>query len=115
MLLYISPPLVGTYFFFFFLTLRPPPRSTLFPYRRSSDLLEAFRVRLDLLGARFESGHHDVVLGGSDRKSTRLNSSHLVRSYDVFCLKKKNTDLMRVRAVQLNAAAAMLLALAQMG
>src|SRR2546426_3411240 len=40
-----------------------------------------------------------VVVGGGDRKSTRLNSSHLVISYAVFCLKKKKNDTVRsVRA-----------------
>src|SRR5688500_19938936 len=35
--------------------------------------------------------HHVITLADEDRKSTRLNSSHLVISYAVFCLKKKNT------------------------
>src|SRR5256885_12096190 len=42
-------------------------------------------VRADVLAKR-----EDFVLAGQDRKSTRLNSSHLVISYAVFCLKKKN-------------------------
>src|SRR5256885_10808997 len=75
--------------------IRRPPRSTLFPYttlfrsaalhvarwgRASGRRLFAFIV---LLGA--------VVSAVLDRKSTRLNSSHLVISYAVFCLKKKQT------------------------
>src|ERR1022692_1959740 len=67
--------------------IRRPPRSTLFPYTtlfRSIDNLRQpdFRVGTD----------HDVGTH-ADRKSTRLNSSHLVISYAVFCLKKKKTDL----------------------
>src|SRR6202453_5362114 len=70
-------------FLFFFLMIRRPPRSTLFPY---TTLFRSFR---------FESFLHlDLVVPGSwfgkDRKSTRLNSSHLYISYAVFCLKKKN-------------------------
>src|SRR5256885_6972504 len=38
-----------------------------------------------------------MIRGGQDRKSTRLNSSHLVISYAVFCLKKKKTEIMHVR------------------
>src|SRR5260221_5855627 len=71
---------------FFFLMIRRPPRSTLFPYTT------LFRSR-----SRFHSGACETDRGGrfsgsvSDRKSTRLNSSHTVISYAVFCLKKKNT------------------------
>src|ERR1022692_1727599 len=69
-------------FFFFFLMIRRPPRSTLFPYTTlfRSGHPSGFRVREGMGG---EDPH-------PDRKSTRLNSSHLVISYAVFCLKKKN-------------------------
>src|SRR2546426_10478503 len=81
-------------FFFFFLMIRRPPRSTLFPYttlfrsharQRSDDpLLERVAGRgFDQVSERLR------VRLGRDRKSTRLNSSHLVISYAVFCLKKK--------------------------
>src|SRR3712207_8652492 len=92
--------------------IRRPPRSTLFPYttlfrsRRRSRLLHArsalfelrdsgFDERLRLLVAVAAAMMHDAVLGQprakrSDRKSTRLNSSHANISYAVFCLKKKN-------------------------
>src|SRR2546421_4561266 len=66
--------------YFFFLMIRRPPRSTLFPTRRSSDLLQS---RSDLV-CRL------LLVTGVDRKSTRLNSSHDQISYAVFCLKKKN-------------------------
>src|SRR2546426_5964276 len=95
--------------------IRRPPRSTLFPYttlfrsRRHS----LFSCNVDRAtcngsysGIRLpslfpnRSAHRDVVRDGRvdrlpirDRKSTRLNSSHLVISYAVFCLKKKNNDL----------------------
>src|SRR5256885_6943714 len=67
--------------------IRRPPRSTLFPYTtlfRSSRTMDhaGYQVALDV----FE-GPLDLLL--QDRKSTRLNSSHLVISYAVFCLKKK--------------------------
>src|SRR5439155_12600769 len=104
------------YTLLFFLITRRPPRSTLFPSRRSSDLHDApdslvargeqdVQRPLDVDGARGErvldgAWHraqraeveddlgpaHGVV---EDRKSTRLNSSHVAISYAVFCLKKK--------------------------
>src|SRR4051812_49730674 len=68
---------------------RPPPRSTLFPYTtlfRSvpipDEAITQMRAHLDDID--FEA---DVV--EIDRKSTRLNSSHMSISYAVFCLKKK--------------------------
>src|SRR5262245_66338302 len=79
------------FFFFFFLMIRRPPRSTLFPYTT------LFRSRLGPAGSRplgetelqvIRIGHGGVPLL-LDRKSTRLNSSHLGISYAVFCLKKK--------------------------
>src|SRR2546426_4434099 len=91
--------------------IRRPPRSTLFPYTTLFRSVANHDV-LHLVGAeladRVEIGHHVGVIKGEhhhgdadalsarnieemrDRKSTRLNSSHLVISYAVFCLKKKN-------------------------
>src|SRR2546426_3912432 len=66
--------------------IRRPPRSTLFPYTtlfRSRGRAIAQKVFRPLGPQVGESAH------GRDRKSTRLNSSHLVISYAVFCLKKK--------------------------
>src|SRR5437588_8164497 len=79
---------------FFFLMIRRPPRSTLFPYTtlfRSRPL--SFREHglhglLDQLAPRL----HMHLLSCGDRKSTRLNSSHTVISYAVFCLKKKKSQ-----------------------
>src|SRR5205807_7338052 len=104
--------------FFFFLMIRPPPTSTLFPYTtlfRSDvfngdigtieriDLVEhQVTIRFDDRMVKYDFGELDEISlayaitihksQGSefpDRKSTRLNSSHLVISYAVFCLKKK--------------------------
>src|SRR5688500_20164585 len=58
-----------------------------FPTRRSSDLVDARRVDALHLGEGAPAFYGGAV--GQDRKSTRLNSSHLVISYAVFCLKKK--------------------------
>src|SRR6266850_7350953 len=70
-------------FCFFFLMIRRPPRSTLFPYttlfRSFSRAAPRDRPPHATRPPRLEK----------DRKSTRLNSSHLVISYAVFCLKKK--------------------------
>src|SRR5256885_12165916 len=94
--------------------IRRPPRSTLFPYTT------LFRSRAARPGARrhrlphaaLEDARRDVGVAvapperdvravgeqlvvldaGADRKSTRLNSSHLVISYAVFCLKKKTIE-----------------------
>src|SRR5256885_6677239 len=78
--------------------IRRPPRSTLFPYTtlfRSRRRARYRRLlRGDELRARRQAHrHHPRGRGGQDRKSTRLNSSHLVISYAVFCLKKKNNTL----------------------
>src|SRR5256885_2694981 len=90
--------------------IRRPPRSTLFPYTtlfRSPEEAEPVVVEdvvaadgqadvFDLVRRKASRGHGgdegadagaDILVG--DRKSTRLNSSHLVISYAVFCLKKK--------------------------
>src|SRR2546429_7392743 len=76
------------FFFFFFLMIRRPPRSTLFPYTT-------------LFRSRFRGSYvpgldyprlyqfYGVRWLFTDRKSTRLNSSHGYISYAVFCLKKK--------------------------
>src|SRR6476660_10436825 len=73
------------FFFFFFLMIRRPPRSTLFPYTT------LFRSR----GRCRRSGGPGRLPGWrrpADRKSTRLNSSHQIISYAVFCLKKKKKN-----------------------
>src|SRR5205807_8655974 len=103
-----------------FLILPPSPPSPLFPTRRSSDLharhlgaVAGHRVRIDHAAAaqgprrvavrRRRAARHAHARRGHaraparrdqrDRKSTRLNSSHLVISYAVFCLKKKKKSL----------------------
>src|SRR6266403_3161208 len=76
---------------FFFLMIRRPPRSTLFPYTTlfRSRRLEAVLPPLRRLRLRIHQKGHRPLGGLRDRKSTRLNSSHVEISYAVFCLKKK--------------------------
>src|SRR5947209_14964459 len=95
-----------------FLTSRRPPRSTLFPYTtlfRSGQLGQVEPVSLaavvplesqgdrglgfwlGLVAHLNPAGEPESVLFPSDRKSTRLNSSHANISYAVFCLKKKKS------------------------
>src|SRR5438477_8007084 len=81
---------------FFFLMIRPPPRSTLFPYttlfRSQLHRQELLPVCLAIV-ALLRGPPRPVrqFCRGPDRKSTRLNSSHMSISYAVFCLKKKKT------------------------
>src|SRR5258708_29216723 len=99
--------------------IRRPPRSTLFPYttlfrsgidpwesisKLARDALEQLRLfaaserlkdLLDLLG---ECHVRSIIRQSlTDRKSTRLNSSHQIISYAVFCLKKKKTNTENIR------------------
>src|SRR2546426_2879305 len=98
--------------------IRRPPRSTLFPYTtlfRSHE--PAVGARVGAVGVRraagrcgddLRTGDRRLTADGAgrggdraglrDRKSTRLNSSHLVISYAVFCLKKKNRKMIVTRA-----------------
>src|SRR5256885_12940002 len=102
--------------FFFFLMIRRPPRSTLFPYTtlfrsRVSRAIRASARTCDgsphTVMTRRPPGRRVCVLTRlrhdpdvrADRKSTRLNSSHLVISYAVFCLKKKKIMSTIVRQV----------------
>src|SRR5256885_4574843 len=80
--------------------IRRPPRSTLFPYTtlfRSHRVGDGYRQEVAPLHrgpTLVPEGYllRDVGILVQDRKSTRLNSSHLVISYAVFCLKKKKTS-----------------------
>src|SRR5437667_3103186 len=91
----------------FFLMIRPPPRSTLFPYTtlfRSmlEGCLQAMSFYLAANGftAGNDAWRFEPVpgqrIGYADRKSTRLNSSHITISYAVFCLKKKNKNTKQI-------------------
>src|SRR5256885_4839320 len=85
--------------------IRRPPRSTLFPYttlfRSPLDAPDFGSVSIHGIDADDSDDYFMTVTDfltpsslyfGTDRKSTRLNSSHLVISYAVFCLKKKNKN-----------------------
>src|SRR6266704_5503697 len=75
-------PLSSPASIFFFLMIRRPPRSTLFPY--TTLFRSAPPPHQPTLRHRQQGSDR-----GADRKSTRLNSSHVSISYAVFCLKKK--------------------------
>src|SRR5947208_11202957 len=81
--------------FFFFLMIRRPPRSTLFPYTTlfRSPLRERAPGRQRSRGLAGEGPGWLL-----DRKSTRLNSSHQIISYAVFCLKKKKINNIRLKS-----------------
>src|SRR5260221_6446149 len=79
--------------------IRRPPRSTLFPYTTLfRSLGHEARLQADVRIAHVafqlcpRDERRDRVDGDQDRKSTRLNSSHTVISYAVFCLKKKKDN-----------------------
>src|SRR5258708_20760385 len=83
--------------------IRRPPRSTLFPY---TTLFRSFALLYPVqggdwdtnLGSQFTQGDPlRVAPCFEDRKSTRLNSSHQIISYAVFCLKKKRTSSSRLQ------------------
>src|SRR5260221_6480266 len=89
---------------FFFLMIRRPPRSTLFPYTtlfRSVNEGKRFVVRR----RRTCIPLHGRGDARGDRKSTRLNSSHTVISYAVFCLKKKKPKVAVTRISRTTATA----------
>src|SRR5438034_10174063 len=103
-----TSPSVTYSLLFFFLLLRRPPRSTLFPYTTLFRSLDAHghrghrdpgtRLRPDLReGSRPGTLVGRPLARRADRKSTRLNSSHTVISYAVFCLKKKKKQKKRTR------------------
>src|SRR5438034_8818341 len=83
--------------------IRRPPRSTLFPYTtlfRSNDALAQDlqpRLQAGVLGVKLKVFRAVGGEGLVDRKSTRLNSSHTVISYAVFCLKKKRKKVSQIR------------------
>src|SRR5438034_10075195 len=91
-----SPHYLSLSVFFFFLMIRRPRRSTLFPYTTLFRSIDKIAGWVSSTVADSNGVTQDEVtviprslLGMTDRKSTRLNSSHTVISYAVFCLKKK--------------------------
>src|SRR5437763_12235353 len=86
-----------------FLMIRPPPRSTLFPYTTLFRSIEAqltrerFAKLLPMANLEIDTVQNidealERLADRVDRKSTRLNSSHRCISYAVFCLKKKKVE-----------------------
>src|SRR2546426_8767388 len=98
--------------------IRRPPRSTLFPYTTlfrsrpsGADVLRPRSARRSVSCASTIEGRvlppvlewcDSTQTGKRDRKSTRLNSSHLVISYAVFCLKKKKKTIYTTTALYSN-------------
>src|SRR5437660_2084283 len=80
-----------SFFFFFLLMLRPHPTSTLFPYTtlfRSISPGPYILISVRSTKPIFQFERHGLI----DRKSTRLNSSHVATSYAVLCLKNKKQE-----------------------
>src|SRR5436309_8103501 len=91
--------LLFLFYFFFFLMIRRPPRSTLFPYTtlfRSLRLPDRSPSRCAVPPPRSPAARDR-----GDRKSTRLNSSHVKISYAVFCLKKKKKKKKNINRIQI--------------
>src|SRR3989442_3914030 len=75
--------------------IRRPPRSTLFPY---TTLFRSLQAKQSIQSQRLQitqdrAAALELARQAADRKSTRLNSSHVRISYAVFCLKKKKTNI----------------------
>src|SRR5690606_42101328 len=114
-------PILSSLLLFLFCSSRRPTGSILFPYTtlfRSTAIaaLENGEIATDMAryltdseqvpsavaaGVKLDKDGNVLGAGGilvQDRKSTRLNSSHVKSSYAVFCLKKKNSNVQRKRA-----------------
>src|SRR5437867_8850362 len=80
--------------------IRRPPRSTLFPYTNALPILIAYNhfvQQIKVVAVEMDNFSHEFLNIAerhlrTDRKSTRLNSSHRTTSYAVFCLKKKKKN-----------------------
>src|SRR5438445_2302708 len=84
--------------------IRRPPRSTLFPYTtlfRSSSVVDGSGAEGG--GEARPPSRVEWLMGRTDRKSTRLNSSHANISYAVFCLKKKKNKTIEIRSARIGA------------
>src|SRR5256885_9932230 len=82
-----APGVRGRFFFFF----NDTATTEIYTLSLHDALPISSLAKVDLLGARIGDDFGARSFDDGDRKSTRLNSSHLVISYAVFCLKKKNT------------------------
>src|SRR5437870_10929552 len=78
--------------------IRPPPRSTLFPY--TTLFRSNFHVGDHSRQSSLQSSRRFFSRPARDRKSTRLNSSHVAISYAVFCLKKKKKKKKKIKKEQ---------------
>src|SRR5437870_8797819 len=90
----------------FFLLIRRPPRSTLFPYttlfRSPGEPAAAMRSIIKRIATGPELSKDISREEARDRKSTRLNSSHVAISYAVFCLKKKKKNKIKKEHYQIH-------------
>src|SRR5437763_2804374 len=90
--------------------LRPPPRSTLFPYTTLFRSLLVAQLRhqdpmkptdgMQFVAELAQFQQLEQTINAGDRKSTRLNSSHRCISYAVFCLKKKKKKITKNHIIQ---------------
>src|SRR5438132_7925079 len=93
--------LVSLFFMsFFFSMIRRPPRSTLFPYTTLFRSLPVGGRAADEDQRVLDAARVDELPHETDRKSTRLNSSHTVISYAVFCLKKKKKTITIIKYIE---------------
>src|SRR3954462_12296049 len=83
-----SVPLLLFFLFFFFFNDPAPPEISPFPLHAALPIFGSLGMPPDgAIRNRIQTGIAAVIIGRADRKSTRLNSSHTIISYAVFCLK----------------------------
>src|SRR5438874_8828502 len=78
--------------------LQLPPISTLFPYTTLFRSNQGYATTEYLAAALLDQAWYQIS-AAADRKSTRLNSSHVEISYAVFCLKKKKIKILQIAAL----------------
>src|SRR5207302_11173260 len=103
--IYLTNSFPFSFIIFFFLMIRRPPISTLFPYTTlfRSEVMPANLLRTISPALPLSSRASDFSFPAfQDRKSTRLNSSHVKISYAVFCLKKKKQKKKKYKNININ-------------